>query len=83
MSDDKKQLIMSTIADILQRMFRYSAALVDAQTTAEDVNGWDSLSHMTLIMEVERVFAVRFDPYRIMDFRCIGDLADEVRRLTS
>ena len=43
------------------------------QTTANDVEGWDSLSHVTLVLEVERHFAIRFDTTEIANLSNVGD----------
>jgi acyl carrier protein len=47
---------------------------VGPETTANDVDGWDSISHVNLILAVELGFKVRFTPDEIMGFRNVGDL---------
>ena len=71
----------SAVAALIEKLFRYPASSVDFETTADDVNGWDSLSHTMFILEVERHFDIVFDPYRMAGFRCVGDLLEEVRRI--
>jgi acyl carrier protein len=51
--------------------------LTDA-TTAHDVAEWDSLSHIRLIVAVEREFGVKFANAEIESFKCVGDLIDAV-----
>jgi len=49
-------------------------------TTAEDVDGWDSLAHARLIMSLEDKLSIRFPGEKLFDLGCIGDLvslADE------
>jgi len=48
------------------------------QTTAEDVEEWDSLSHVRLIVAVERGFGVKFTNAEIERLTCVGDLIDAV-----
>lgn len=47
-------------------------------TAANDVEEWDSLSHVRLIVAVEQAFGVRFTNAEVERFRCFGDLVDSV-----
>ena len=47
---------------------------ITAQTTADDVDGWDSLSHALFLMNIERAFALRFAPADVIDLENVGDL---------
>jgi len=42
--------------------------------TANDVDGWDSLSHVNLILAVEKGFGIRFTRKEIMSFKNVGEL---------
>lgn len=48
------------------------------RTTAEDVEEWDSLSHVRLVVAVERGFGVKFTNAEIERLTCVGDLIDAV-----
>lgn len=48
------------------------------QTTAADVAGWDSLSHVRLLMTIERELGIRFSPAEGAKPRNVGELADLV-----
>lgn len=43
-------------------------------TTADQVPGWDSLSHINVILAVENAFKVRFRPYELLKLKNIGEL---------
>jgi acyl carrier protein len=68
--------IMSELGDIIRRTFRQPDAEVDRQTTALDIDGWDSLSHTMLILDVEKHFGVRLPADRIHELDDVGELAD-------
>ncbi|NTU49264.1 MAG: acyl carrier protein, partial [Syntrophobacteraceae bacterium] len=42
--------------------------------TANDVDGWDSLSHVNLIVAIEGSFRIRFAQKELLTFRNVGDL---------
>lgn len=46
------------------------------ETTAENVEEWDSLSHMQLIMAIEKEFGIKFSLADIARLANVGDLLD-------
>ncbi len=48
------------------------------ETTAGDVEGWDSLSHIRIILAVEKKFDVRFATAELTRFENIGQLVDMI-----
>lgn len=44
------------------------------ETTANDVDGWDSLSHINLIVAVETTFGIRLLQKELLTFKNVGDL---------
>jgi acyl carrier protein len=51
--------------------------------TARDVPAWDSLSHITLIVAVEREFRIRFTTAEVAALMNVGDLADQILKKVS
>lgn len=43
-------------------------------TTADQVPGWDSLSHLNVILAIEKEFEIRFNPYELLKLKNIGEL---------
>lgn len=43
-------------------------------STADQVPGWDSLSHINVILAVEKEFNIRFKPYELLKLKNIGEL---------
>lgn len=50
------------------------------ETTANDIDGWDSLSHVNLIVAVEAGFGIRFNQKEILTFKNVGDLLNCIDR---
>jgi acyl carrier protein len=46
----------------------------DEQTLASQVPGWDSLSHVNVILAVEKRFKVRFSNIEVLRMKNVGDL---------
>ena len=70
--------IKRELAILFERVFGRPIALHDA-LTAEDVEGWDSLNHITLIMTLEETFKVKFNTREVMGFQNVGEMMDCLR----
>jgi len=53
---------------------------IHAGLTANDVDGWDSLSHVNLIVAVEAGFGIRFAHKELLTFKNVGDLLGCIER---
>lgn len=70
---------MSTIEKlngIFCEVFDDETLIISPEMTANDVDGWDSLSHVNLIVAVEYAFAIRFSQKELLTFKNVGDLLD-------
>jgi acyl carrier protein len=59
---------------IFRMVFDNEDINVRPETTANDVDGWDSLSHVNLILAVEKGFGIRFTQTELLTFKNVGDL---------
>jgi acyl carrier protein len=53
---------------------------ITPETLAYEVPGWDSLSHVNVICDVEREFGVRFKPSEVIQLASVGDLEQLVEK---
>ena len=51
---------------------------VNDETTAADIDGWDSLMHITLIDAVEEEFDISFDMKTIVKLKNVGEMVDKI-----
>lgn len=71
---------LEEVQGILRRVIGNSGLTVTMFTTAPEVNGWDSLSHMHFIAETEDHFGVRFSFDEARSLKNIGDLVNLIDR---
>jgi acyl carrier protein len=62
------------LKDIFRTVFDNEDIQLQPEMTANDVDGWDSLSHVNLILAVEKGFGVRFSQKELLTFKNVGDL---------
>jgi acyl carrier protein len=76
---------LDRLNEVFRDVFLDDDLVVSRETTAQDVVGWDSLMHVTLIVNVEKAFGVRFRSSEVAGLKNVGDLADLIRarRMTS
>jgi len=65
---------LDRLNEIFREVFDDDDISVSPTTTANDVEGWDSLSHVNLIITVEARFNIRFSQKELLTFRNVGDL---------
>jgi len=74
----EKQEILEQIQEIVRDMTDNDDVKLGLGTKAEDVNGWDSVNHIKIILGIESEFGVRFDVDEINESEAVGDLVDLV-----
>lgn len=67
--------VLQDLTTVFQQVFDNPDIQLTPDMTANDVDGWDSLSHINLIMAVENRFNVRFKQREVLGFQNVGDLA--------
>ena len=70
--------IYDKLNEIFKDFFDDEDIVVDSNTKASDIEGWDSLEHITLMATIEEEFGVKFDLAK--KFNNVGDMAKEIER---
>jgi acyl carrier protein len=72
---------LAEINDVFQQVFDDDELVVTRDTTAADVEGWDSLTHVTLMLAVEKRFGIKFKSAQVASLKNVGELIDLVEAL--
>jgi acyl carrier protein len=76
----------SQIADRLQIIFREvldPGVVLSDDLDASKVDSWDSLNHITLIVEIERQFGIELSTNELAGLRNVGDMLTLLQRKTA
>ena len=49
---------------------------VKAETTADDIEDWDSLEHINLVVAIENKFGIKFNMNEVTSFKNVGEMVD-------
>jgi acyl carrier protein len=73
-----KDEILKTINDIFIDILDDETIVLNMETTANDVDEWDSLNHIQLVVAIEKHFKVRFTSHEIQSWKKVGEIADSI-----
>ena len=68
--------IYARLTEIFHDVFDDDSITVAPELSAADVDGWDSLTHIRLILTVEKAFKVKFSTSEIGKLKNVGDLVN-------
>jgi len=68
--------INERLNEVFQNVFDDEDIVVDRETTADDIEDWDSLEHIRLIAAVEREFNVKFTMKEVSAMKNVGEMMD-------
>jgi acyl carrier protein len=71
--------ILQRLTMIFREIFRDPSVVAQPQMTAADVEGWDSVSHIDMIMMVEAEFGIRIPTLELIGLRTVGDLVRMIK----
>jgi acyl carrier protein len=72
--------ILERLTEVFRDVFDNPSLQIGEATTARDVEGWDSIAHVSLIVATERHFGVSFTTKDIQALTCVGDLVRLIAR---
>ena len=72
----EREDILKRVEQIFREELGQDDIVLNNETTAEDVDGWDSLSHVQLVAVMEDAFGIEFSSREILSWDNIGDLVD-------
>ncbi len=67
-------MIRNELSQTILRALKLESWDLAEETTAAQVPGWDSLSHVNVILAVERTFGVHFKNVEVLRLKNVGDL---------
>ena len=74
--------IYSKLKDVFADVFDDESVELGPNLTAKDVDGWDSLSHIRLILTVEKTFKVKLSTSEIGNLKYVGDMVTLIKERT-
>ena len=72
--------VQSKISQIIRDFVEDESAKINDATTADDIEGWDSIAHVKIIVEIESQFSITFAVSEVNASENVGELIDLVMK---
>ena len=74
----EKSQILAEVQAIFREVLDNEEIVLASETTADDIEEWDSLTHIQLIVAIEKHFKIRFTSREILSWHNVGQLIDSI-----
>jgi acyl carrier protein len=74
--------IYERLTRLFQDIFDDDSISVTPELSAKDVEGWDSVTHIRLMLTVEKAFEIKFSTSEISNLKNMGDLVTLIKART-
>lgn len=71
-----RETLLKAVNEVFWDVFDDESLDIREETTAADVDGWDSLRHITLIENIEDRFDIRFTMLEVNGMKNVGEMLD-------
>lgn len=72
----ERQEVLKQVNEIFIDVLENNDIKLNDQTTANDIEEWDSLAHIHLIVAIERKFDIRFTSKEMQSWDNVGEMID-------
>ncbi|MBO4459592.1 MAG: acyl carrier protein [Clostridiales bacterium] len=73
-----REEVYEKLNEVFQDVFDDEDITVTDETVASDVDGWDSLEHINLLVAVERAFGIKFTMGQTTHLKNVGEMVDVI-----
>lgn len=73
-----RETVKSRLTAVFRDVFDDESITLSDNTTADDIEAWDSLEHITLISAVEKEFKMRFTMKEVSGMKNVGEMTSIV-----
>ena len=73
-----KNLILKKIKPIFIKVFKNQSLKLTLNSSATNIKNWDSLAHINIVLNIERMFKIKFKISEIAELKNVGEMIDLV-----
>ena len=73
-----KEEVLKQVNDIFKDVLENYTLEIKEETTGDDIEEWDSLTHLQLVVAIEKHFKISFTSSEIINFNDVGEMCDSI-----
>lgn len=74
----QRKVILDQLTELFRDILDVDDLIVTDELCADDVEEWDSLSHIQLIVAIEKQWNIKFTSLEIMKWKNVGEMVDTI-----
>ena len=75
-----REEVFQKLNSVFQDVFDDDTIIVRDETTAADIEDWDSLEHINLMVAIEKDFGMRFNMAEVTGLKNVGEMVDVIMK---
>lgn len=75
-----REEVFDKVQEIFRDVFDDEALTISDQTNSDEIDDWDSLEHISLIISMEKEFSMKFDIKEVNKLENVGEMIDLIVR---
>lgn len=72
----KREQVFEELNEVFRDVFDDDSIMINESTTADDIEDWDSLEHINLVVAVEKKFKIKFNMGEVNQMKNVGEMVD-------
>ncbi len=72
--------ITEKVTEIFREIFDDDELVISGETTANDIEDWDSLEQINILVAIEKAFSIKFSVSEVEGLRNVGEMLDLIER---
>ncbi len=74
------EAIMKDVQDIFREIMENDSIVLTGESNSDQIEEWDSLTHIQLVVEIEKHFKINFTSEEIGSFENVGEMCKGIEK---
>lgn len=73
-----RNVILEKVQEVFRDCFDNESLILSLDTNSDDIEYWDSLAQVSIIVSLEKIFGIKFSVDEIIKLQSVGDIVDTI-----